>query len=122
MANIGASETYNGFFVKASDVTTVDSFLKSTSPTIGSVSCEAMMPFRYRYVDINERIAQPLPAWMKGKMESVIFTSETNIEPKANDYVYTEDGRKHVVVTVLPQRQLGAFAISKKFPHILELQ
>lgn len=122
MANIGVNETYYGYLAKASDITTVDSFLKSTTPTEGLSVCEALQAFRFRYVDMNESLAQPLPAYLKAKMGSVIFTSETTIEPKANDAVYTADGRKHLVVNVLPQRQMGAYAFTRKFPNILELQ
>jgi len=122
MANIGANETYHGYFVKAVNITTVDSFLKSTSPTEASVVSEQMQAIRYRYLDESERLAQPLPAWLKSKMESLIYTSDTNIAPRANDFVYTEDGRKHLITNVMAQRQLGAYAFSKAVPLILQLE
>lgn len=122
MANIGANETFSGYLAKASDITTVDSFIKTVSPTIGVATCTMLQPFRFRYVNMNENLAQPLPAWLKSKMGGVIFTSETNISPKPHDAVYTSDGRKYIVVNVYPQNQIGAFAFSKKFPFILDLE
>jgi hypothetical protein len=122
MANIGVNENFYGYLAKASEITTVDSFLKTTTPTVGLATCEAVKQFRFRYVDMNESIAQPLPVWLKDKIGSVIFSSDTTIEPKAHDAVYTEDGRKQIIVNVYPQRQLGAYAFSKKFPHILNLE
>jgi len=122
MANIGVNENFYGYLAKASDITTVDSFLKTTTPATGISVCEAVQAFRFRYVDMNESLAQPLPAWLKAKMGSVIFSSDTEIEPRPHDAVYSEDGRKYIVVNVFPQRQFGAFAFSKKFPHILDLE
>jgi len=121
MANIGVGETFNAFLVKASDITAVDSFLK-TSATETTATCEQMQPFRYRYVDMREGLAQPIAAWLKGKEDRIIFTSETSIDPKPNDRIYDGFSRYFIVVSVRPQRQLGAFVISKKFPFIIELR
>jgi len=121
MANIGAGETFTAYLVKASDITTVDSFIKATN-TSSLATCGVVQAFRYRYLSSNEAITQALPSWLKGKLNDVIFTSETEIDPRLNDVIYLEyDFKKRVISSVIPQRQLGFYAISKKFPFVLEL-
>ena len=121
MSNLGAGETFVGYLIKSSDVSVVDSFIKDHSTTSIS-TCDAVTAFRYRYISANESLAQALPAWLKQKMNDVIFTSETAISPKLNDVVYLEtDFKKRIITSVLPQRELGMFALSKKFPFVLEL-
>jgi hypothetical protein len=122
MANIGANETYHGYFVKGYNITIVDSFLKDHIDSTTTTVSEQMQAIRYRYLDESERLAQPLPAWLKGKMESLIYTSDTNIAPRPNDFIFTEDGRKHLITNVMAQRQLGAYAFSKAVPFILQLE
>ena len=121
MANLGAGETFVGYLIKSSEITTVNSFIKDNSVE-ALATCEAVKSFRYRYMSANESITQALPSWLKGKLSDVIFTSETDIDPRLNDIIYLEiDYKKRVINSVIPQRQLGMFALSKKFPFVLEL-
>ena len=121
MANLGAGETFVGYLIKSSEITTVNSFIKDNSVE-ALATCEAVTSFRYRYMSANESITQALPSWLKGKLSDVIFTSETDIDPRLNDIIYLEiDYKKRVINSVIPQRQLGMFALSKKFPFVLEL-
>jgi len=121
MRNVGAGETYNGYLVKKSDITNVESFIKTTS-SVSVTTCEALTPFRYRYIDANERLAMALPAWAREQASNVIFTSDADITPSVNDRVYFEDGTFLLVVEVMPQRQLGAYMFSKKFPYVIRLK
>jgi hypothetical protein len=124
MANIGAGETYHAYLVKKENVKLVDSLIK-TIPTEKNVTFEYMQSFRYRFLSQTEMTFQPISAWLKGKYDGVIFSSETEISPNANDKLYFIDGilegKSLLITRVIPQVQNGMFMISKKFPNIIEL-
>lgn len=125
MANIGAGETYHAYLVKKENVKLVDSLIKETIPTEENVTFEYMQSFRYRFLSQTEMTFQPISAWLKGKYDGVIFSSETEISPNANDKLYFIDGilegKSLLITRVIPQVQNGMFMISKKFPNIIEL-
>ena len=121
MANIGAGETRNAWLVKSENVTLVDSMIKSTDTETVKQS-EYSKHFKYRALTTTEMTYQPLSSWLKGKYDMVIYTSDTNIKPNERDKILFEDGRYLRIIRKLPQEQNGFFAISKKFPHILELE
>ena len=124
MANIGAGETYHAYLVKKENVKLVDSLIK-TIPTEKNVTFEYMQSFRYRFLSQTEMTFQPISAWLKGKYDGIIFSSETEISPNANDKLYFIDGilegKSLLITRVIPQVQNGMFMISKKFPNIIEL-
>lgn len=125
MANIGAGETYHAYLVKKENVKLVDSLIKETIPTEENVTFEYMQSFRYRFLSQTEMTFQPISAWLKGKYDGIIFSSETEISPNANDKLYFIDGilegKSLLIARVIPQVQNGMFMISKKFPNIIEL-
>ena len=125
MANIGAGETYHAYLVKKENVKLVDSLIKETIPTEENVTFEYMQSFRYRFLSQTEMTFQPISAWLKGKYDGIIFSSETEISPNANDKLYFIDGilegKSLLITRVIPQVQNGMFMISKKFPNIIEL-
>lgn len=125
MANIGAGETLNAYLVKSTDVNVVDAFVKDSVPTEEIVAYANLQPFRYRFLSTSEMTYQPLSAHLKGKYDGVLFTSETDIKPTERDKILFVDGileDKYLRVTrVLPQVQIGTFAINRKYPNIIEL-
>jgi hypothetical protein len=121
MANIGAGETRKAWLVKSEDVNVVDSMIKDTE-SITVVKKEYSKMFKYRALTATEMTYQPLSSWLKGKYDKVIFTSDTAIQPNERDKILFEDGRYLRITRKLPQEQIGFFAISKKFPYILELE
>ena len=125
MANIGAGETYHAYLVKKENVKLVDSLIK-TILTEKNVTFEYMQSFRYRFLSQTEMTFQPISNWLKGKLDGVIYSSETEISPNQNDKVYFLDGilanKALLIMKVLPQVQHGMFMLSKKPPNIIELQ
>ena len=121
MGNIGAGETRKAWLIKGENVTLVDSMIKTTDTETVKQS-EYTKMFKYRALTTTEMTYQPLSSWLKGKYDKVIFTSDTEIKPNQQDEVLFEDGKRLIIMRVLPQEQIGFFAISKKFPHILELE
>ena len=124
MTNIGIGETYLGYLIKAKDVANIDTLLSAVTPTETILTYEVCHPFRYRYLSDYEMTNQPISAWLKGKFESVIFTSEIDYTFEERDRVFIEDEKtKYMTITnVIPQKQHGMYVITKKFPHILELK
>jgi len=124
MTNIGIGETYLGYLIKAKDVANIDTLLSAVTPTETILTYEVCHPFRYRYLSDYEMTNQPISAWLKGKFESVIFTSEIDYTFEERDRVFLEDEKtKYMTITnVIPQKHLGMYVITKKFPHILELK
>jgi len=121
MANIGAGETRKAWLIKSENVTIVDSMMKDTdNETV--IKSEYARMFKYRTLTATEMTYQPLSSWLKGKYDKTIFTSDTEIKPKERDKILFEDGRYLRITRKLPQEQIGFFAISKKFPVILELE
>ena len=121
MANIGAGETREAWLIKSENVILVDSMIKTTDTEIIKQS-EYTKYFKYRALTATEMTYQPLSSWLKGKYDKVIFTSDTEIQPNERDKILFDDGRYLRITRKLPQEQIGFFAISKKFPHILELE
>lgn len=124
MTNIGIGETFLGYLVKAKDVANIDSLLSASVPTETVLTYEVCHPFKYRYLSEFEMTNQPISAWLKGKYESVIFTSEIDYAFEERDRVFLEDSKtKFLSITnVIPQKHLGMYVIQKKFPNILELK
>lgn len=126
MANIGAGETYTAYLVKKENVNFVDSLIKDSVPTEQVISMGYMKFFRYRFLTMNEMTYSPISLHLKEKFDSVIFTSETTLEPKERDKIYFIDGvlegKQFTIMRSRPQIQQGMFAFSKKYPFILELQ
>lgn len=126
MANIGAGETFHAYLVKKTNVTLVDSLLKSETPITEIVKMEYMTPFRYRFLNSTELMFQPLSGYAKSKIDGAIFSSETEINPAERDKIYFIDGfmqdKSLNIMRIIPQVAHGAFLISKKFPRIMELQ
>jgi hypothetical protein len=121
MANIGAGETRKAWLIKSENVNVVDSMIKDTE-SVTVVKKEYAKMFKYRTLTSTEMTYQPLSSWLKGKYDKTIFTSDTEIRPKERDKILFEDGRYLMITRVLPQEQIGFFAINKKFPYILELE
>lgn len=124
MRNIGIGETFLGYLVKSKDVSNIDSLLTSNTPIETILTYEVCHPFRYRYLSEREMTDQPISSWLKGKYESVIFTSEIDYEFEERDRVFLEDNKSKFlsITNVIPQKHLGQYVITKKFPHILELK
>jgi hypothetical protein len=124
MANIGVGETHLGYLIKTKDVSNIDSLLSASVPTETILTYEICHPFNYRYLSDREITNQALNGWLKGKYESVIFTSETDLTFEERDRVFLEDDKKKylTITNSIPQKQLGAYIFSKAFPHILELK
>ena len=124
MRNIGVGETFLGYLIKAKDVSNIDTLLSVSTPIETVLTYEVCHPFKYRYLSDFEMTSQPISAWLKGKYESVIFTSEIDYVFEERDRVFLEDEKaKYLTITrVIPQKHLGMFAITKKWPHILELK
>lgn len=128
MANIGVGETYVGYLVKRADFTTVDSFIKSTSTETSGIypleKCLQAKKFQYRYMSAEENLAQPLRAFLLNGLETMILSSETEIEPKPNDYIYLEPEpeRQRIVAQVVPLLENGFFVFSKKQPKMMVLK
>ena len=124
MTNIGIGETFLGYLIKAKDVSNIDTLLSVSTPIATVLTYEVCHPFRYRYLSDYEMTNQPISAWLKGKFESVIFTSEIDYTFEERDRVFLEDEKmKYMTITnVIPQKHLGGYVITKKFPHILELK
>jgi len=121
MGNIGAGEVLTAYLIKESIANVVDSQLKETSiETIAKL--ESVESFKYRYLTNNEMTLQPLSNWVKGQFEKVLYTSEQNITFNERDFILFENKTKLRITRIIPQQQHGMFLISKKFPHILELQ
>jgi len=122
MANIGVGENKIAYLVKYADVTNVDSMLSTSTPVEEIVRVGYMKRFKYRHLTQNEMTYQPISNWLKGKEESVLYTSETDILPKERDKVYFESSEVFLSITkVIPQSHHGAFLVNGKHPHILEL-
>lgn len=121
MGNIGVGEVYQGYLVKKEDFTTVDSLIKS-SATESDTFKEYTTPFKYRYLSDREMTYQPLPSYLKEKMDKTIYTSELDLSPEERDKVLLESGKYLRVVRIFPQKQHGMFLINKKTPFILELE
>lgn len=122
MSNIGAGETYIGYYVEPSYTEKVDSLLKESAPIGSLIETKLVKPFKYRYLTSNEMLSQPLSSWIKAQYDNVIYTSETNIEWKLKALIFTNDNKRHILENKIPQRQQGMFLVSKKYPHILELR
>ncbi len=121
MANIGAGEVLKAYLVKESVANVVNTQLKDT--TIESVAyLDGVYAFKFRYLTNNEMTLQPISNWLKGQFEKVLFTSETHITFNERDFILFPNGTKLRITRVIEQSQHGAFAISKHYPHILELQ
>jgi hypothetical protein len=121
MANIGVGETFDAWLVKSEDIAVVDSMIKSTE-TLNAIKSEYTKHFKYRHLSQSEMTYAPISGYLKGKFDKVIFTSETDISPKERDKILFKDGTFLRVTRSLPQKQLGMYMFSKKFPHILELE
>ena len=126
--NIGAGETYSGYLVKRADFTSVDSFIKSTKTETNAVypleNCPQAIPFQYRYMSAEENIAQPLRAFLMNGMETMILSSETDIDPKPNDLVFLElePERQRIVAQVVPMLENGFYAFTKTPPRMMVLK
>lgn len=126
--NIGAGETYSGYLVKRADFAAVDSFIKSTKAETTAIypleNCVQAIPFRYRYMSADEHLASPLRAFLVNGMETMILSSETNIDPKPNDLVFLElePERQRIVSQVVPMLENGFYAFSKTPPKMMVLK
>lgn len=124
MANIGVGETYHAWLIEKSNVQDVNSYLNELDEAINITKFIATKGthFKYRYLSQSEMTYQPISNHLKGKFDSVIFTSETNIKFKERQMVVFEDGTHLLITRKLPQTQINSFAFTKKPPHILELE
>jgi len=126
MANIGAGETLHAYLVRAENVNLVDAFIKDNVASEDAFKPEYSQRFRYRFLSTNEMTFQPITSHLKGKFDSVIYSSETELKPRERDKIYFIDGLMNGkalrVLRVLPQMQHGAFVINHKHPNIMELQ
>jgi hypothetical protein len=127
MSNIGAGELYDAYLVKKANVTLVDSMIKDTVVTSTEAN-QYMIPFRYRYLTSEEMTFQPLSAYLKGRYDRVLYTSEKDITFRERDKVlFTNSTTPNVInrslniTRIIPQVQHGMFMITKKPPHILEM-
>ena len=121
MGNIGVGETYVAWLVKKENMSVVDTLIKDTGTEMFR-TIEYGKRFKYRYLSEREITYQPLPSYLKEKMDKTIYTSELGLYPNERDVVYLENGRHFRVVNLFPQKQHGMFLISKKTPFILELE
>ena len=122
MSNIGAGEYRTAYLIKQTVITVVDSQIKSEAPVETILNIDGVQGFRYRYLTEREMTFQPITAYMKGKFDKVIFSSETEITFDERNYILFDDGNKLRITRVLPQTQHGAFLISRNAPHIIELE
>lgn len=121
MGNVGAGEVRPAYLIKRDVATDVDSQIKDTKiETL--LYLDGVYLFEYRYLTQREMVYMPISNHLKGKVDRVLFTSETDVPFKERDKVMFEDGHKLIITKVLPQSEHGMFLISQNPPHILELE
>lgn len=123
--NIGAWETYTAYLVKKEDVAIVDAYIKGSVEFTEAIKSSVGKRFKYRFLTQEEVATQVMSGWLKNVKTGVIFSSETNINPKPKDKVYFVDGilkGEYLQVNIVkPNVEVASYAFNKKLPNIIDL-